>query len=154
MSLGAFRDSMIRWLMIVSGVILAVVSLMVAATMPIVVALPYGIASLVLAWADWVLIRDMLRKPADMRQPHADAVLFIALSGMAAATLAASLLSRSPRPTDAMTLLLAVVTGLFARSALHHARAGTVRPPRGWAITRSRGDIRSALETLRKSRER
>lgn len=154
MTFGRFRDVMVRWLMILSGIILGIVSLMVATAMPIAVALPYGVVAIVLAWADWMLIRDMLRKPADMRQPHADAVLFVALSGMAAATLFASLLSRSPRPTDALTLLLAVVTGLFARSALHHVRAGTIRPPRGWAITRSRSDIRSALETLRKSRER
>lgn len=154
MTFGRFKDSLVRWLMILSGIILAIIALMVAAIMPVTVAIPYGVACAILLWADWRLVTGMLRKPEDMRQPHADAVLFIALCGMATATLVSSALSRDLRPGDAMTLLLAIVTGLFARSALHHVKAGTVRPPRGWAVMRSRSDIRSALETLRKARGR
>lgn len=157
MGIIGIRDAATAWIKAAISVCLTalcVVAALVTYERGFVQAAPYAMLAAALAVFDWRMLRAMSGATPDARRTYGDALFFVPLSGIAAATLIASIAAGSVGIPTILVAVLCVVTGLFARSALRHLRDGTNRPDRGWAVTRSRRDIRAALDMLRESRRR
>lgn len=157
MDIIGMRDAATAWIKAAISVCLTALCVVAALLMyerGALQAAPYAVLAIALAVFDLRMLRAMPRAAPDARRTYGDALFFVPLSGIAAATLIASVAAGSFGMPTILVAMLCAVTGLFARSALRHLRDGTNRPDRGWAVTRSRRDIRAALDMLKDSRRR
>lgn len=150
------RDAAALWSMTGLGLcltFLSIIATVVSTTVSPVMVLAFGAASIGLIVLDWRMLRGMRRARPEVRQPHADVMFFASVSAITSATVLTSLAVGRLGLAEALVGIIAIASGAIAHAAMRHVRAGTARPPKGWAIERSRSDFRDAGDLLDKMRK-
>jgi hypothetical protein len=132
---------------------LCVIATTISASISPLMTLAFGATGIGLIALDWRMLRAMKRAKPGLRQPHADVMLFSSICAITSATLLTSLLTGRMGVGELLMAVIVLGSGAIAHAAMKHVRAGTVRPPKGWAIERSRSDLKEAGVLLGKMRK-